>query len=391
MSDPWLTIIGLGEDGLNGLSSASRKALDAAQHVFGAARHLALAEVDGTPWPIPFDTAPLLACRGQKTVALVSGDPFWYGAGGSLMRDLAPGEWTAHPAPSTFQWITARLGWRMEDTLTHGLHAAPFETLLPLLTPGARVICTLRDGQAAGTFAAWLTETGFGTSALQVCERMGGPQERIRQLTAAAFDLEDVDAPVAVAIEVKGPLLQTLPGRSEGAFQHDGQISKRHVRALTLMSLNPFPGAHLWDLGAGSGGVSVEWCLAAKGATATAVEQKPVRCANIRSNAAQHGLSTRLSLLEGQVPDVLPDTPADAVFFGGGATQRSVDLVWSKMPTGAQLVINAVTLETEALVADLHAKLGGTLTKIEISEATPLGTFRGWTAARPVVQWSVTR
>ncbi len=393
MADPWLTIIGLGEDGLAGLTDASRAALDAAEHVFGGPRHLALAGVAGTPWPVPFSTAPLLACRGARTVALVSGDPFWFGAGGSLMADLQPGEWTAHPGRSVFQLIAAHLGWRMEGTACRGLHAAPFAQLLPDLAPGARAIVTLRDGAAPAAFAGWLTDRGYGASLLHVCEAMGGPDQRLRSTRADGFDLGQTRDLVAIAADLCGPPLPRLPGRAEEDFAHDGQISKRHVRALSILALGPQPGAHLWDLGGGSGAMSVEWCLAAQGATADTIEARETRSANIAQNAQDYGLGARITVhtrtLEGA--DSLPGTPPDAVFFGGGATAALVAAVWDRVAPGTRLVLNAVTLETEALASAEHAARGGSLTRIEIAEAAPLGRFRGWTAARPVVQWSVTR
>ena len=181
MADPWLTIIGLGEDGPLGLSPASNSALVKAKAVFGGPRHLAYVDVGrkAHPWPVPFDPTPVLAFRGQPTVVLASGDPFWFGAGGSLMAHLSPGEWVSHPAPSTFQLAANRLGWRLEDCFCLGLHAAPFARLRPLLGKGVRVICTLRDGAAVGTLADWLGENGHPNARLTVLERLGGPQERI--------------------------------------------------------------------------------------------------------------------------------------------------------------------------------------------------------------------
>ncbi|KNG94028.1 precorrin-6Y C5,15-methyltransferase (decarboxylating) subunit CbiT [Pseudaestuariivita atlantica] len=393
MADPWLTLIGLGEDGPAGLSDASRAALAAAEQVFGAPRHLALAGVAGTEWPVPFSTAPLLACRGRPTVALVSGDPFWFGAGGSLMADLAPGEWVAHPAPSVFQWVAARLGWRMEDVACRGLHAAPMATLARDLAPGGRLICTLRDGAAVAELAAWLVGEGYGASLLTVCEAVGGPRERVRALRADAEMPGDIGDLVAAAVALDGPARAMLPGRAEDAFDHDGQISKRHVRALTVMALAPRPGAHLWDLGAGSGAISVEWCLAARGATADAVEAREDRVDTIRANAARYGVARHMAVHHAILapPYPLPDRAPDAVFIGGGASAALIDEVWDVMPRGTRLVINAVTLETETLVMAQHAARGGTLTRIEIAQTAPLGGFRGWTPARPVVQWSVAR
>lgn len=399
MSDPWLSIIGIGEDGLPGLSAASRAALDAADQVWGAPRHLALAGIEAgraRVWPVPFALDGLLAGRDAATGALpriamlVSGDPFWHGAGGSVAQHLAPGAWRAYPAPSTFSLAAARLGWRIEDTLCIGLHAVPFARLRPDLSPGLQAICLMRDGDAPAAFAAWLTEQGFGASDLWVLERLGGPSERIRQTTAAAFALTGIAAPVAVALRAKGaPGLPRAPGLPDSGFAHDGQITKAPVRALTLAALAPRAGEMLWDMGAGSGSVSVEWCLA-KG-RAIAVERRPDRAANIRTNAAAFGVDHRLTVVEADHA-ALPDLPPpQAVFVGGGFDAALFAALWPVLPPGARLVVNAVTLETEALLAALHTAHGGELLRIELARAAPLGALRGWRPSRPVVQWAVAR
>lgn len=392
MADPWLTIIGLGEDGLPGLSDASRDALARAEVVIGGPRHLALvsAGARGVEWPVPFSTAPVLAARGRPTVVLASGDPFWHGAGGSLLADLAPGEWISHPAPSSFQLAANALGWRMEELHCFGLHAAPFARLRPHLAQGARVLVTLRDGAAAADLARWLTVQGFGGSVLHILERLGGPQGRARSMAAQDFDLTGVSAPVLAAIEAVGDGLPRASGLSDEVFASDGQITKRPIRALTLSALAPRPGERLWDLGAGSGSISVEWCLA--GGLASAVELRPDRAANVRANAAAFGVEHRLSVTEGPSLQALPALPPpDAVFIGGGGDAALIAAVWAAMPAGARLVMNAVTLESEATLYAAQAEHGGNLMRIDIATAGPLGRMRGWNASRPVVQWSVTR
>jgi len=391
MAEPWLTIIGIGEDGRAGLTPAALAALEGAEAVFGAPRHLALAGVQGQPWPVPFDPAPVLALRGRRVAVLASGDPFWHGAGGTLAARLAPEEWLCFPAPSTFSLTAARLGWRLEDTATLGLHAAPFERLLPHLSPGARAIVLLRDGNASQALAAWLTARGWGDSRLTVLERLGGPAERIRAVTAAGFALTDVQAPVAVALEALGGTARPLgSGLPDDTFAHDGQITRAPVRALTLAALAPRKDALLWDLGAGSGSVSVEWALA--GGRAVAVEQREDRLANVRTNIAAFGLSERIEARAGDHAALLPDLPApDAVFIGGGADGALIDVALARLPSGGRMVVNAVTLETEALLTAARARHGGSLLRIELAEAAPLGSLTGWTPARPVVQWTVTR
>jgi precorrin-6Y C5,15-methyltransferase (decarboxylating) len=379
---PWLTIIGIGEDGPSALSPASRAALDAAEAVFGGPRHLALAGVGGRghPWPVPFDTAPARALRGRRVVALVSGDPFWFGAGTTLTRDLTPGEWTCHPAPSTFALAAARLGWPLEGTLCRGLHAAPFARLRRDLAPGVRLICTLRDEKAPAALAGWLRDSGW-QARLWTLERLGGPQERVTEGLA-----DTPTAPVAMAVEVTGgPALGTAAGRADHLFAHDGQITKAPVRALTLAALQPRPAARLWDLGAGSGSVSVEWALA--GGTACAVERRPDRCANIAANIAAFGLDDRITLHPGtarDVPATLP--PPDAVFVGGGFDAA----LFAALPRGIRLVVNAVTLATQGLLADLHRHHGGDLLQIGLAPAAPLGPQdSAFLPARPIVQWAV--
>lgn len=392
VAEPWLSIIGIGEDGLAGLTPAARAALDAAEVVFGGPRHLTLADAGtrGREWPVPFDVAPVLALRPRPVAVLASGDPFWHGAGGSLAAGIAQGEWRAFPAPSTFSLAAARLGWRLEDTACLGLHAAPFARLLPVLATGARAICLLRDAAAPATLAAWLDARGWGGSRLWVLEALGGPRERIRTAGAAGFDLADVAAPVAVAVEARGGAPLRAPGLPEDAFIHDGQITRHPVRALTLSALQPRRGAVLWDLGAGSGSVGAEWALL--GGRTEAVERRADRCANIRANIAAFGLEGQVALHEADSAGVLPALPEpDAVFVGGGFSQALFEAVWPRLPSGARLVVNAVTLETEALLSALQARHGGFLMRIELSEAAPLGPSRGWFPARPVVQWAVTR
>ncbi len=392
MADPWLSIIGLGEDGPSGLSDASRASLAEAEVVFGASRHLTLCEVGGRgrPWPVPFDLAPLLALRGGKVAMLVSGDPFWFGAGGSIAAHLSPDEWRAYPVAGVFSLIAARMGWKLEEVLCLGLHAATFARLRPVLARGVRAICTLRDAGAVSELAAWLAANGFSATRLTVCEAMGGPRERLRD----GADWPDIVAPVAVALDGADlPVsagLSRASGLSDDLFIHDGQITKRPIRALTLSALGPRPEELLWDIGAGSGSISVEWCLA--GGRAIAVEARPDRAANIRSNAESFGLSHRLMVIESRAPDGLSSLPApDAMFVGGGGNATLHDLLWKMLPDGCRLVANGVTLEAEATLAACHAAYGGALMRIDLAHAAPLGGFRGWHAARPVVQWSVTR
>lgn len=389
MGDPWLTIVGLGEDGPEGLSAASREALAEAEVIFGGPRHLDLvgAGARGQLWPVPFDATPVLAHRGKRVVVLASGDPFWFGAGGSLMAHLSPGEWISHPAPSAFSLVANRLGWRLEECLCLGLHAAPFARLRPVLGRGVRVICTVRDGPAVAEVAGWLRDNGHPGARLAVLERLGGPLERITRVLPD----DPVGAPVSVAIEATDPGLPRTSGLPDELFAHDGQITKRAVRALTLSTLAPRAGEVLWDIGAGSGSVGIEWLLAG-GARVEALEADPLRAERARGNAASFGLSHRHRLSEARAPEGLEGLPPpDAVFVGGGASEAVLARLWELMPEGARLVMNAVTIETEALVLDWSARHGGELLKIDLAEPVAIGRKRGWKAALPILQWSVTR
>lgn len=395
--NPWLTIVGMGEDGADGLSRAAREALDTATLIMGAARHLSLLpalNAELRPWPVPFEDgiAPLMALRGRPVVMLASGDPFWFGAGATITRHLRPGEWTVHPAPSTFTLAASRLGWPLQETECHGLHAAPLARLRPSLIPGRRILVLLRDGRAVKALADYLTEAGFGASTLHVLEALGGPRERIRTTSADAFDLQDVAHLVAAGIAVagEGKTLPRVSGLPDDWFDHDGQITKSPVRALTLSALAPRPGETLWDIGAGSGSIAIEWLLAHPSTQAVAFEADQVRVARAGANAAALGVD-RLTLIEGRAPDILRGrSRPDAIFIGGGLSQSLLESLWSLPGGPTRLVANAVTLESEALLAQWHAQKGGTLLRIELSEAAPLGTRRGWRSAYPIVQWSVT-
>lgn len=392
-----MTIVGVGEDGWDGLSTNARAALDAAELVMGAARHLAL--LPGLrsavlEWPVPFadGIALLLARRGRPLVLLASGDPFWFGAGSSVTRHLAPAEWVAYPAPSSFALAAARLGWAVQETACLGLHAAPVTRLRPHLAPGQRLLVLMRDGAAVEAMAAYLTGLGFGASTLHVLEALGGPRERHRRTTAATYALDEVAHPVAVGIDVagEGAVLPAVSGRPDGWFASDGQLTKQPVRALTLSALAPRRGELLWDIGAGSGSIGIEWLLADPANRAVAIEADPERAARARGNAAALGVD-RLIVLEGRAPALLPEGTPDAVFIGGGLSEAFLEAVWARLGAGTRLVANAVTLESEALIARWHSAWGGQLLRIELAEAVPLGRRHGWRSRYPVVQWSVTR
>ena len=377
------------------MTPASLKALQSAEFVMGATRHLSLLpEVDAEliTWPVPFadGIAQLLELRGKRVVALTSGDPFWFGAGSVFARHLQPSEWTSIAGPATFSLAAAQMGWPLENTLCLGLHAAPLSRLRAHLSTGQKCIVLLRDGAALQELSTYISDNGFGDSDLTVLEALGGPRQRV-----TAFDqlAEAVQHPVCVAIDIKGsgPAISKASGKDDALFANDGQITKRPIRALTLSALAPKFGEHLWDLGTGSGSIAIEWLLSHPSVTATAVEANSERAARAAHNAMTLGVE-RLDVITAKSIDVLDDLPApDVVFVGGGLTQELLDALWNFMPVGCRFATNAVTLESEVIVAQAHAAKGGELMRIEIANSKPLGTKRGWSSAYPIVQWSVTR
>ncbi|CUU42243.1 Precorrin-6Y C(5,15)-methyltransferase [decarboxylating] [Blastochloris viridis] len=363
----------------------------------GGRRHLDLVKSLGKPeleWEVPFAASipKLVARRGERVAVLASGDPFWFGAGAALARAVAAEEMVVVPAPSTFALAAARLRWRLEETATLGLHARPMETLRPHLAPGARLIVLLRDGAAPALLAAYLADLGFGPSRLTVLEAVGGPRERTRTTTASGFDVTEINAPVAVAIEAEAAagatIMPAVAGLPDELFESDGQLTKREVRALTLSSLAPRPGELLWDVGAGAGSIGIEWLLAHPATHAIGIEASAGRLARAQRNALALGVP-RFDLKLGTAPAALAGLPApDAVFIGGGAGEAGViEAAWAALKPGGRLVVNAVTLETEAIVLAWQGKVGGSLIRIAIERAGPVGGLTAWRPALPVVQW----
>jgi precorrin-6B C5,15-methyltransferase / cobalt-precorrin-6B C5,C15-methyltransferase len=404
-SPRWLSIVGIGEDGVDGLGAVARGLVSDAEIVFGGRRHLTLAAplIRGAarPWPSPFDgtVAEVAALRGRHVCVLASGDPFMHGVGAALARQIDPHEMLVVPAPSAFSLAAARLGWALQDTALVSLHARALDFVRPHLHPGARVIALTSDGAAPAALARLLAETGFGPSRVTVLEALGGPRERIRTTAAASFDLGAIDALNTVAIEVAAApgarILTCAAGLADALFEHDGQITKREIRAVTLSALAPRRGQFLWDIGAGAGSVAIEWMLSDPTLRAVAIEMRPDRAARIRRNAAAFGVPS-LDVIEGEAPAVLGAlAPPDAVFVGGGAGNAGVlDAAVAALRPGGRLVVNAVTLATEALLLARHAALGGDLVRIAMSRASPVGDGSdaakplAWRPAMPVTQWA---
>jgi precorrin-6Y C5,15-methyltransferase (decarboxylating) len=394
----WLSIVGIGEDGVEGLTPVARGLISAAKIVFGGKRHLTLAAplIRGAPrpWPSPFERGidEVLTHRGQDVCVVASGDPFLYGVGSVLSRHVDPQEMLVVPAPSAFSLAAARLGWALPETTLLSLHGRELDLVRPHLQPGAHVLALTSDGDGPAMLARLLAETGFGASRLTVLEALGGPRERIRTSTAKHFDLGTVDDLNTVAVEVMAAsdarVIARAPGLPDELFEHDGQITKREIRAVTLSSLAPRRGELLWDIGAGAGSVAIEWMLADPSLRAIAIEARADRAARIRRNAAALGVPG-LEVIEGIAPTALDGlTAPDAVFVGGGASDPGVfDAAIAALGAGGRLVVNAVTLGTEALLLARHALMGGELIRIAIERAGAIGGRSGWRPALPVMQW----
>ncbi|RUZ16674.1 MULTISPECIES: precorrin-6y C5,15-methyltransferase (decarboxylating) subunit CbiE [unclassified Mesorhizobium] len=395
----WLTVVGIGEDGLAGLGDEAKQRIAQAEIIFGGKRHLALvasfAKGEPRPWPVPFDAemADVLALAGRNVCVLASGDPFFHGVGATLARKVKAQEMHVIPAPSAVSLAAARLGWALQDIETVSLHGRPLDLIRPLLQPGARILALTSDAEAPAAIARLLAELDFGASRLTILEALGGPSETQRSVRADAFDLENLNPLNVLAVEVEsGPDARVLPltsGLADHLFDHDGQITKREIRAITLSALAPRRGELLWDIGAGSGSIGIEWMLAHPSMRTFAIEADPVRAARIGHNAAACGVPG-LVVVEGAAPKALArlDTP-DAIFIGGGGSDTGVLSTAIKvLRSGGRLVANAVTLEMEALLLAQHTKLGGDLTRINISRASPVGSMQAWRPAMPVTQWS---
>lgn len=393
--DPWIRIVGLSEDGPDGLSGASLRALKDADVIFGAARHLErLGPVpqETVTWPVPFSEGldMLRDHRGRQVAALVSGDPFWFGAGSVIARHFSPEEWSAFPAPSTFSLAAGRMGWPLEKTVCTGLHAAPLTRLRPYLARGVRLIVLVRDGLAVPELARYLVDAGFDSSALVVFEALGGPREVRTAFAAHTLPHQPFAHPVCIAIEVAGDgaAIPAVSGIEDAFFDTDGVMTKRCVRAVTMSALAPRPGDRLWDIGGGSGSIAIEWLLAHPSCAAISIEPRADRVGLIRTNAARLGVD-RLNVVTGSAPEALTGLEKpDAVFIGGGLSQEMLSVLQERLGTGTRIVANAVTLEAEQLLSEIYAKRGGEMVRLDVSMAKPLGGKHAWERAYPVVQWS---
>ncbi|MFD9717850.1 precorrin-6y C5,15-methyltransferase (decarboxylating) subunit CbiE [Streptomyces sp. NPDC059076] len=407
---PAVTVVGIGADGWDGLPAASRTALLEAQVLIGGPRQLELLPPDcageRVAWPSPLRPAVaglLAAHRGRAIAVLASGDPMFYGIGRALTEELgapAPDEDPAGlrilPHPSSVSYACARLGWPLEDTEVITVVGRPAARLAAALHHGRRLLVLSAGAHTPDEVAHLLRERGYGPSPMRVLAQLGGPTESSTTGTADTWDQPPTDALNIVAVECvrapDTPHIGAVPGLPDDAYEHDGQLTKRHVRAATLGALAPAPGELLWDIGGGSGSIAIEWMRTHPSCRAITIERDPARAERIGRNADRLGVPA-LRVVTGRAPAALADLPVpDAVFIGGGLTAPGLlDACWDALPEGGRLVANTVTLESEALLADRYRRHGGELVRLAVAHAVPVGGFTGWRQAMPVTQWTVTK
>jgi len=398
---PWLSIVGIGENGIAGLNAAARTLVDTAEILVGGERHLAMVPSGGgerLTWQRPFsDTIGAIAARrGRRVVVLASGDPSWYGVGAVLARHFPIGEMTILPHPGAFSLAAARLGWAIADCTVLSLHGRPVDTLRLHLAPHRRLLLLSEDGTAPRAVAHLLTELGWGPTRLTVFEHLGGPREAAVCEEAQHWGERQSADLNTIALECRaGPEARPLSrfaGLPDDAFEHDGQLTKREVRAMTLAVLAPLPGERLWDVGAGCGSIAIEWLRAIEGGDAVTIERNPDRAAMIARNAAALGVPG-LNIVTGTAPQVLAGLDApDAVFIGGGISDPELlPTAWDALRPGGRLVANIVSLAGERMLLDWQARYGGVLTRIAVSHVAPLGMQEAWRPLLPVTQLAATK
>ncbi|WP_026381686.1 bifunctional cobalt-precorrin-7 (C(5))-methyltransferase/cobalt-precorrin-6B (C(15))-methyltransferase [Afifella pfennigii] len=408
---PWLSVIGIGEDGLAGLSPAARALLQAAELVVGGERHLAMLPPQGgaeiaqerLSWASPLSelVSRLTEYRGRDVTVLATGDPMHFGIGATLARAFAAEEMTVHPHLSAFSLAAARLAWPLDEVETVTLHGRPLARLALRLYPGGRLLILSHDAATPAAVAALLCERGFGESRMVALSHMGGQKEARLEASAESWAGEScagesragevADFHTLAVACIAGPEADWLPraaGLPDEAFQHDGKMTKREARALAIAKLAPYPGALLWDIGAGAGSVAIEFLRAAPQAKAIALEPRPERRAMAARNAEALGVP-ELDIRHGEAPGALAGLPApDAVFVGGGVTAATLEAASAALKAGGRLVAHAVTLESEEVLLAAAAAHGGELTRLAVSRAEKVGPYRGWRPAMPVTQWA---
>lgn len=393
----WLNVIGLGEDGLAALPHRLRALVDRAELIVGGERHLAMvadAKTEKRCWASPLSRTidEIWARRGRPVVVLATGDPMHFGIGVTLARRVPLGEMAVHPHISAFSLAAARMHWPLAEVECLTVHGRPLELLTGAVAPGRRLLLLAHDGASPAEIARLLDELGYGASEVTVLEHMGGERERVYVGRAddwkfpRAADLNTIAVLCRAGDEAR-PLSLT-PGLPDEAFQHDGQMTKCEVRAATLAALRPLPGQLLWDVGAGSGSIAIEWLRAHRSLSAVAIESDPQRQRLIERNAAALG-APFLKLVKGSAPQAYDGLPEpDAIFIGGGLSDDGViEQAWLRLKPGGRLVANAVTAEGEAKLLAWHAQQGGEMTRISVARLSPVGELHGWRPLMPVTQW----
>lgn len=395
-----MNIIGIGEDGTDGLSAAALDVLSNAEVIVGGDRHHTLApnpNAKRIAWPSPFDAMidEIKSHKDRRIVVLVTGDPLWYSVGARILKAIPKEEVRFFPQLSAFQWASSRMGWSLADVETVTVHGRAASQILPHLAPGIRMLVLTKDKSSPETVASLLQSRGFGKSRMTVLAALGGKREE--RFDGLAEDWShDVPDFHTLAIEcIAGETAQWYSragGLPDEAFVHDGQMTKRVVRSATLSALAPYPDAVLWDVGAGCGSVAIEWMRAARGAQAIAIEHVEARIEMIRKNSVELGVE-KLKLVEGKAPEMLKGlAKPDAVFIGGGVTSEGVfESCWDALRLGGRMVVNAVTVESEMKLFMLHAEYGGELARLSVQQAEPVGRFKGWKPFMPVTQWMVVK
>ena len=389
-------MVGIGADGWSGLDPVHMSAIASADVVLGGERQLALLPIGLTierrSWPSPLRaglSALLDELKGRRVVALASGDPLVSGIGSTLIELLGPDAVRIIPTLSSVAIARARMGWPAETVEVVRDHR-----VVPRhLAPGQRIIVLSADGTTPTHVARLLVEAGYGDSVMTVLTNLGAGNES--RTDAAAVSWAEAEAPALNLVAITcadGPTLGWTPGLPDDAFDHDGQITKRDVRASALARLAPIPGELLWDVGAGAGSIAVEWMRTHPSCRAVAIEMDAERIKRIEGNAARLGVPG-LVVVEGHAPEALAGLEApDAIFVGGGATEPGLlDACWDVLRAGGRLVVHGVTLETERLIAERYASQGGELTRLHVEHAAPIGSFTGWTPSRAITQWSATK
>jgi precorrin-6Y C5,15-methyltransferase (decarboxylating) len=396
-----ITVVGVGEGGVAALGPEACAVVAGAKTVLGPPR--LLAGLDGekqnlVAWDSPLERMleQVRELKDSGAVVLATGDPSWFGIGATLSRYLQRDDFRILPHPSAFSLAAARLHWPLQNVATLSLHGRALSALNPHILPGNRILALTTDHGTVAAVADLLQARGYGDSTLVALENLGGPDERISKATAAAIDAAALGDFLTLAIDcvaaAGAPLLPTVPGLPDEAFVTDGQITKREVRAATLARLAPFPGALLWDIGAGSGSVAIEWMRAARDAAAIAFERDPARQALIRTNAGNLGCPG-LAVVAGDAPQSLAGqkTP-DAVFMGGDVANEAIfAAAWDALKPGGRLVANSVTLEGEQALLARSGRFGGELIRIDIAVLDTIGRRRVLRPRLPVTQWAVVK